>query len=104
MFALKHLSHHPAHSTPYVDIPLNPGAHVYLLVNALGGITAIEVYCVVKEAVGQLQAMGVTVVRTLAGVLCSSLDMRGVSISVLNMGMAGGDLLALLDAPTNVRW
>lgn len=76
---------------------------MYLLVNALGALTVMETYCVVKEAVQQLQAMGVTVVRTLAGVLCSSLDMRGVSVSVLNVAMAGGDsVLTLLDAATNV--
>ncbi len=47
----------------------------------------------------------VNIVRILAGTMCTSLDMKGISVSVLRVDTysEGQDaLLSLLDAPTNV--
>lgn len=70
---------------------------VVLMINNLGATTAMELAIVARHAMTTLGKMGYTVERLYAGTLLSSLDMAGISISVLGVDDAW---LRWLDAPT----
>jgi triose/dihydroxyacetone kinase / FAD-AMP lyase (cyclizing) len=70
---------------------------VALLINNLGATTAMELAIVARHAVSFLSASGLTVERVFAGTFLSSLDMAGVSISVLGLT---DERMRWLDAPT----
>lgn len=78
---------------------------VVLLVNNLGGLSALEMGGVTAEVVAQLRdGYGVRPVRVWAGAVVTSLDARGFSVSLLRLvdtHMAAG-MLDLLDAPCEV--
>jgi len=73
-----------------------PG-RVALLVNGLGGTTAMELAIVARRALASLAERGIVVERAYAGTFLSALEMAGVSLSVLELDDAR---LARLDAPT----
>ena len=70
---------------------------VAVMVNNLGATTEMELAIVARHAASFLAAKGLTVERIYAGTLLSSLDMAGISISVLGLNE---DRLRWLDAPT----
>src|SRR6202453_800517 len=70
---------------------------VAVMVNNLGATTEMELAIVVRHAAGFLAGKGLTVERIYAGTFLSSLDMAGISISVLGLNE---DRLRWLDAPT----
>jgi dihydroxyacetone kinase len=70
---------------------------VAAMVNNLGATTEMELAIVARHAASFLAAKGLTVERIYAGTLLSSLDMAGISISVLGVNE---DRLRWLDAPT----
>ena len=70
---------------------------VAVMVNNLGATTEMELAIVARHAATFLAAKGLTVERIYAGTLLSSLDMAGISISVLGLNE---DRLRWLDAPT----
>ena len=67
------------------------------MVNNLGATTEMELAIVARHAASFLAAKGLTVERIYAGTFLSSLDMAGISISVLGLNE---DRLRWLDAPT----
>ncbi|HET7105986.1 MAG TPA: dihydroxyacetone kinase subunit DhaL [Candidatus Acidoferrum sp.] len=71
---------------------------VALMINNLGATTAMELAIVARHAMTMLEKKGYTVERMYAGTLLSSLDMAGISISVLGVDDA---MLRWLDAPTS---
>jgi dihydroxyacetone kinase-like protein len=86
------------------DIPFVSGDSVLLLVNGMGGTPQIELYIVFRRAAEVLAARGITVTRTLVGNFTTSLEMQGVSITVLKLD---DELTALWDAPVQtaaLRW
>jgi dihydroxyacetone kinase len=70
---------------------------VALMVNNLGATTEMELAIVARHAVSFLASKGVTVERIYAGTFLSSLDMAGISLSVLGVNE---ERLRLLDATT----
>jgi dihydroxyacetone kinase len=70
---------------------------VAVMVNNLGATTEMELAIVARYAVRYLERRGFTVERVYAGVFLTSLDMAGVSISVLSVN---DERLRWLDAPT----
>jgi dihydroxyacetone kinase len=70
---------------------------IALLVNGLGGTTAMELAIVARRALSSLAKSGITVERALAGTFLSALEMAGVSLSVLELD---DSRLARLDAET----
>lgn len=88
-------------------LALGPGAQAAaLLVNGLGGTTAMELSVMARDALEYLQeTRKVSVSRVLLGNLLTALDMQGVSFTLL--AAPPGDAasldatLALLDAPTS---
>ncbi len=70
---------------------------VAVMVNNLGATTEMELAIVVRHAVPFLESRGFTVERIYAGTFLSSLDMAGISISVLGIN---DQRLRWLDAAT----
>jgi len=70
----------------------------------MGGTPQIELYIVFRRAAEVLAAKGITVTRTLVGNFTTSLEMQGMSITVLKLD---DELTALWDAPVQtaaLRW
>jgi len=68
------------------------------MINNLGATTEMELAIVARHALAFLERNGFSVERIYAGTFLSSLDMAGISISIL--GLQDG-WLSLLDAPTS---
>jgi dihydroxyacetone kinase-like protein len=86
------------------DLPFASGDEVLLLVNGMGGTPQVELYIVFKHAAEVLAEKGITVTRSLVGNFVTSLEMQGVSISVLKLDE---ELTGLWDAPVQtaaLRW
>jgi dihydroxyacetone kinase len=58
---------------------------VSVMINNLGATTEMELAIVARHAVSYLESKGFTVARVFAGTFLSSLDMAGISISVLGL-------------------
>jgi dihydroxyacetone kinase-like protein len=86
------------------DLPYASGDKVLAFVNGMGGTPLIELYVVYNEVNKFLQARGIEIVRNLIGNYITSLEMQGMSITLLKMD---DDLLKLWDAPVKtagMRW
>jgi dihydroxyacetone kinase-like protein len=86
------------------DLQPAEGANVLAFVNGLGGTPAIELYLVYAELAKQLEKHGVQATRSLVGNYITSLEMAGVSITLLELD---DELTALWDAPVHtpaLRW
>ncbi|KAK8143213.1 hypothetical protein G3M48_007570 [Beauveria asiatica] len=81
---------------------------VVLLVNNLGGVSALEMGGITAEVVAQLRATyGIRPVRVIAGTFMTSLNGMGFSVSLLNVVNtsvegAAPNMVELLDAPSEV--
>lgn len=77
------------------DMDLAKGDEVALLVNGLGGTPLMELYIVNKEASNLLKEKEVKVYKTMVGNYMTSLEMKGVSLSLLKLDE---ELKKLLDS------
>ncbi|MDH6698228.1 dihydroxyacetone kinase subunit DhaK [Streptomyces griseoviridis] len=77
-------------------LALTRGSSVIAVVNGLGGTSPLELSIAARATHHRLKDLGVTVARSLAGTYVTSLDMHGVSVTLLP---ADDDLLPLWDAP-----
>jgi len=86
------------------DIPFVSGDRALLFVNGMGGTPQVELYIVFRRAAEVLAERGIEVTRTLVGNFTTSLEMQGMSITVLKLD---DELTALWDAPVHtaaLRW
>ncbi|MEE6272746.1 dihydroxyacetone kinase subunit DhaK [Georgenia wangjunii] len=86
------------------DLGLRAGEEVLLLVNGMGATPPMELAVVYGRARARLEAAGVVVSRSLVGSYVTSLDMAGVSVSVLRLDE---EMTELWDAPVctaALRW
>lgn len=86
------------------DLPFAKGEPVIAFVNGLGGTPLIELYLMYNEIQQVLDRHGLPVARSLVGSYITSLDMAGVSVTLLRVD---DELLSLWDAPVNtpaLRW
>jgi len=86
------------------DLPFRPGDEVLLFVNSMGGTPLIELYIAYRHAQRLAEKHGLKVRRNLVGPYITSLEMSGVSITLLKLDE---DLKKLWDAPVNtaaLRW
>jgi dihydroxyacetone kinase-like protein len=86
------------------DLPFANGDPVIAFVNGLGGTPMIELYLMFNEVQQLLGQHGVPIARSLVGSYITSLDMAGVSVTLLRVD---DELLSLWDAPVNtpaLRW
>jgi dihydroxyacetone kinase-like protein len=80
------------------------GSNVLAFVNGLGGTPLIELYVIYSELAKQLEDRGLTPTRSLVGNYITSLEMAGVSITILTLD---DELTELWDAPVHtpaLRW
>ncbi|MDP8033910.1 dihydroxyacetone kinase subunit DhaK [Pasteurella atlantica] len=83
---------------------LQKGDRVIALVNNLGAVPLSELYGVYNKLAACCEEFGLTIERNLVGSYCTSLDMQGMSITLLKVD---DDDLALWDSPVNtpaMRW
>ncbi len=86
------------------DFPLNGGEDVLLFTNSMGGSPLLEVYLAHGIAERLLADRGINVVRRLVGPYITSLEMQGISMTILRMD---DQLTELWDAPVRtpaLRW
>ena len=80
------------------------GDRVLAFVNGMGGTPLIELYVVYNKVAAMCRDRGITIERSLIGSYITSLEMAGVSITVLKLD---DEMLRLWDAPVNtaaLRW
>jgi dihydroxyacetone kinase-like protein len=86
------------------DLPYKAGDEVLLFVNGLGGTPLIELYIAYRKAYRIAEAAGMKVARRLVGPYITSLEMAGVSVTLLKLDE---DLKRLWDSPVHtpaLRW
>ena len=81
------------------DLPFGSGDRVALMVNGLGGTPISELYIVYRRAHQRLAEQGIEVARNYVGEYCTSLDMAGASITLVQLD---DEITELLDAPAEV--
>ncbi|HLE51574.1 MAG TPA: dihydroxyacetone kinase subunit DhaK [Anaerolineales bacterium] len=86
------------------DLPYKSGDEILLFVNSMGGTPLIELYIAYRQAHQIAIKHGLKVIRNLIGSYITSLEMAGVSITLLKLDE---DLKRLWDAPVHtpgMRW
>lgn len=86
------------------DLPFTSGDRVLLFVNGMGGTPQMELYIAYRRAAEVLAERGILVARTLVGNYVTSLEMQGLSITLLRLD---DELLELWDTPVHtvaLRW
>jgi dihydroxyacetone kinase-like protein len=86
------------------DLPFESGDRVLLFTNSMGATPLIELYLAHGIAESLLASRGITVVRRLVGPYITSLEMQGMSITLLRLD---DELIDLWDAPVHtaaLRW
>ncbi len=86
------------------DLPFKAGDEVLAFVNSMGGTPDIELYIAYRKVHKMLEEKGIKIVRKLVGRYITSLEMQGISITLLKMD---DELKELWDAPVNtpaLRW
>ena len=86
------------------DLPFTGGDRVLAFVNGMGGTPLIELYVAARRVAESLQERGIRMERTLVGSYITSLEMAGLSITLLRLD---DELLRLWDAPVYtpaLRW
>lgn len=87
-----------------VDSTFKRGDQVIAIVNSMGGTPMSELYTVYAKLHELAEQKGVTIVRKLIGFYITSLEMQGVSITLVK---TNDEILQLYDAPVTtaaLRW
>jgi len=88
----------------WITEPLQSGDRVIVLVNNLGATPQSELYMVYRKVAEILDPLDIKIERNLIGSYCTSLDMQGLSITLLKVD---DEMLSLYDMPVNtpaMRW
>lgn len=86
------------------DLPWSAGDQMLLMVNGMGGTPLAELYVAFNAAMQLLTDRRITVAASLVGNYVTSLDMRGMSLTLLALDE---ELTSLWEAPVNtsaLRW
>ncbi len=86
------------------DEPFAEGDQVIAFVNSMGGTPVSELYAVYRKLKEICDARGITIARNLIGPYITSLEMQGMSITLLK---ADEEILKFWDDPVNtpgLRW
>lgn len=86
------------------DDPFKEGDQVIAFVNSMGGTPVSELYAVYRKLAQVCEAKGLTITRNLIGPYITSLEMQGMSITLLK---ADDEILKFWDAPVKtpgLRW
>jgi len=82
------------------DIPYEEGDEVALMVNGMGGTPLMELFVVNRRANQILEEKGIKIHKTFVGEYMTSLEMAGVSVTLLKLD---DEMKELLDAPTEIN-
>jgi dihydroxyacetone kinase-like protein len=80
------------------DLPFGAGDRTLLFVNGMGGTPEVELYLAYNSARKYLAAKGIEVQRSLVGNYITSLEMQGMSITLLKLD---DEFVELWDAPVH---
>jgi phosphoenolpyruvate---glycerone phosphotransferase subunit DhaK len=80
------------------DLPFESGTRTLLFVNGMGGTPLVELYLAYHSARKFLAERGIEVERSLVGNFMTSLEMQGVSVTLLKLD---DELTELWDAPAH---
>lgn len=86
------------------DEPFKSGDQVIAFVNSMGGTPVSELYAVYRKMAEVVEGKGLSIVRNLIGPYITSLEMQGMSITLLK---ADDEILKFWDAPVKtpgLRW
>jgi dihydroxyacetone kinase-like protein len=86
------------------DLPFKSGDAVLAFVNGMGGTPLIELYVMYNELARILKDRNITIARSLVGSYITSLEMAGVSFTLLRLD---DEMIKLWDAPVHtpaLRW
>ncbi|GFN97061.1 bifunctional ATP-dependent dihydroxyacetone kinase/fad-amp lyase (cyclizing) [Plakobranchus ocellatus] len=96
--AVKTMMDHMTNKETSTHIDITTGDRVALLINNLGGTSVLELNLVAKEAISYLENRGIAVDRAYCGSFLTSLEMAGISITILHVD---DTVLEYLDLPTS---
>jgi len=82
------------------DLPYEEGDEVALMVNGMGGTPLMELFVVNRRAHQILEEKGIEIHKTFVGEYMTSLEMAGVSVTLLKLDE---EMKELLDAPTDIN-
>jgi len=82
------------------DIPYEKGDDVALMINGMGGTPLMELFLANRRANQVLEEKGINIYKSFVGEYMTSLEMAGVSITLLKLDE---ELKELLDAPTEIN-
>lgn len=84
------------------DLPFHSGDDVAVMINGMGATPLMELYIVYDQVHRILEEHGIRPVRVFVGEYMTSLEMAGLSVTLLKLDE---ELLALLDAPAaTIAW
>jgi phosphoenolpyruvate---glycerone phosphotransferase subunit DhaK len=81
------------------DLPFKSGDKVGLMINGLGGTPISELYVLYRRAAQLSQKRGLEVVRNYVGNYCTSLEMAGMSLTLIRLD---DEIDSLLSAPAEI--
>lgn len=81
------------------DLPFQRGDKVGLMINGLGGTPISELYLLYRRAALNCRDRGIEVVRNYVGNYCTSLDMAGFSLTLIQLD---SEIERLLAAPAEI--
>ena len=81
------------------DLPFRSGARVAVMVNGLGGTPISELYLLYGIVHKKLASQGISIARNYVGEYCTSLDMAGASLTLVNLD---DEIERLLAAPAEI--
>ncbi|XP_038843481.1 triokinase/FMN cyclase [Salvelinus namaycush] len=94
---VKTMVDHMTNPASQSHLSLKSGDSVVLCVNNLGALSCLEIAVVTRSAIHNLEGRGVRVARVMSGSFMTSLEMAGVSLSMMR---ADQEILRLFDAKT----
>jgi dihydroxyacetone kinase-like protein len=81
------------------DLPFQKGDRVGLMINGLGGTPISELYLLYRKAALNCQSRGYEVVQSYVGNYCTSLEMAGMSLTLIRLD---DELERLMLAPASI--
>ncbi|KAL4007461.1 hypothetical protein ACER0C_001313 [Sarotherodon galilaeus] len=94
---VKSMIDHMTNPSSQSHLPLKSGDSVVVCVNNLGALSCLEMAVVTRSAIICLESRGVVVARVMSGLFMTSLEMAGVSLTLMR---ADKETLRLIDAKT----
>lgn len=83
------------------DLPYVEGDEVYVLVNSLGATPILDLHICFRRVAQILEAKGITIYKSLVGSFASSMDMAGMSVTLVKLD---AEIKELLDFPCNTPY